>query len=70
MMMLLDSKLDPRYVGKAVRLLNAGGYDRATSELLAGSSLGAVAGFLAGASPRRQKTVIELIESAMDDSQQ
>lgn len=68
-MILLDSKLDPRYVGKAVHLLNAGGYDRATPELLSGSPIRFVAGYLGGGSRRRQKTVIELIELAVDDAQ-
>lgn len=68
-MMPLDSTLDPRYIGKAVNLLNAGGYDRATKELLSQSPVRVVAGVLAGSSPRRQRTVLELIELAIDDPQ-
>ena len=65
-MVLLDSKLDPRYVGKAVDLLTAGGYELATRKLLAESPVRTVASVLAGTSPRRQKTVLELIELAVD----
>lgn len=66
-MMATDYRIDPRFVGKAVYLLNAGGYG-ATSRMLIDSSVRAVASLLAGASPRRQKTVLELIELAVDDS--
>ena len=64
---VLDYRLDPRYVGKAVYLLNAGGYTDATKRMFVESSVRAVAFVLAGASRRRQKTVLELIELAVDD---
>jgi hypothetical protein len=61
------AKLDPRFVGQALYLLNAGGYDRATREMLMDSPLDVVALRLGGPSRRSRKTVLELIELAMDD---
>ncbi|HEV3154457.1 MAG TPA: hypothetical protein VGZ02_11685 [Candidatus Baltobacteraceae bacterium] len=63
----MDYRLDPRYAGKAVYLLNAGGYTGVTTKMLVESTVRAIASLLAGGSPRRQKTVLELIELAVDD---
>ena len=65
--MVVDYRLDPRFVGKAVYLLNAGGYTGVTKKMLIESPVHVVALLLAGGSRRRQKTVMELIELAVDD---
>ena len=67
-MMPLDSRLDPRFIGKAYLLLVAGGYQAVTQQMLSEVSVRAISIALGGASRRRQKTVLELIELAVDDS--
>jgi len=62
-----EDRIDPRYAGKAVMLLNACGY-RTNQKLLLESPLRAIASLLEPASRRRQKTVLELIELAEDDA--
>lgn len=65
--MHMEIMLDPQFIGRAVYLLNAGGYERATPQLLVETPLQKVAWILGGASSRRRKTVLELIELACGD---
>lgn len=63
----MEPMLDPQFIGRAVYLLNAGGYERATRQMLIDTPLQKVAWILGGPSRQRRKTVLELIELACGD---
>lgn len=65
--MNLDDMVPGRYTDKAVMVLRAGGFDRASPQLVAESTLRIVIWTLGGANPRRRKLALELLGAVIED---
>jgi hypothetical protein len=66
-LMNLDNIVPGRYRDKAVVVLRAGGFDRASLELVAESTLRILIWTLGGANPRRRKLALELLAAVVED---
>ena len=64
--MNLDARLDSAQARQASEVLIAGGFPDASVELCESSSLRAIVWWLGGASLRRRKIVLELLDVVVD----